>query len=588
MKVKKRCKQLFVVCIALLMCLCSILFSGNSIDCNGENGEATDSFQQIVNAEQNLDWDIVNTINSNQVVSIDSNDFDLVRFNISSQSTDFININETVPLLTQNNKEKNYLPGYDPTYTDEENAIDDNEQLPISPSGVVDDENEMRLVTNHSQSPYRYMVFLVAEYSVYDRVEHVNKTVFSRSSGFFVGSNVLMASGHALLIDVTNAEVKPNYEDNINNPVFPDKVFIYPQRHFENGTEILPYGEFEVEEIYLQKEYYQNRPNFSSYTNEEAFYYDWSVLTIDEEIGLETGFFGMSTSSGTTSLQAVGYSDENSNDMELYYSYGDRTSQSEYLYGHNATTTEGFSGGPLIGMNYPNEVIGIQVGFTRIDFNSSNWAMRINDLIVDLVRNLRQDMPIKIKNFYYDGSNIIQYNCATQFIYFTSSDRTLQLKRADNGNYVTIDVSKQEFYSPTINSNEPNVPYSHYRLISGSEVSDDIEIGYGYSYYDTLALYPVKRRSVSRSTIATSYDQSGNVWDHDGSSSNTIKGTIVYNGEAKNIEVEIPWLGTAQSDEVQVGGRTFRLRAGPNRVSIKADVAVTCTETTVFFAFATV
>lgn len=88
--------------------------------------------------------------------------------------------------------------------------------------------------------------------------------------------------------------------------------------------------------------------------------------------------------------------------------------------------------------------------------------------------------------------------------------------------------------------------------------------------------------------ISTSYDQTDNMWEHGGSTGDVIKGTVAYNGEAKNIEVTIPWLGTNESAEVVVGGITFRLRTEPNKVSIKASRGVYCDSTNILFAFSVV
>lgn len=79
-----------------------------------------------------------------------------------------------------------------------------------------------------------------------------------------------------------------------------------------------------------------------------------------------------------------------------------------------------------------------------------------------------------------------------------------------------------------------------------------------------------------------------NMWEHGGSTGDVIKGTVAYNGEAKNIEVTIPWVGTNESAEVVVGGITFRLRTGPNKVSIKASRGVYCDSTNILFAFSVV
>lgn len=96
------------------------------------------------------------------------------------------------------------------------------------------------------------------------------------------------------------------------------------------------------------------------------------------------------------------------------------------------------------------------------------------------------------------------------------------------------------------------------------------------------------KKSIStsiNSNIYTTYDQSGNMWNHGGTSSKKIHGTIVYDGIAENIDVDIPWLGYKTSESVTIKGVTFTLRCGPNKVSIKASSSVLCNGNTTFFAF---
>lgn len=102
---------------------------------------------------------------------------------------------------------------------------------------------------------------------------------------------------------------------------------------------------------------------------------------------------------------------------------------------------------------------------------------------------------------------------------------------------------------------------------------------------DVSATYATKAKSDINSNIYTTYDQSGNMWNHGGTSSKKIRGTIVYDGIAENIDVDIPWLGYKTSESVTIKGVTFTLRCGPNKVSIKASSSVLCNGNTTFFAF---
>ena len=95
----------------------------------------------------------------------------------------------------------------------------------------------------------------------------------------------------------------------------------------------------------------------------------------------------------------------------------------------------------------------------------------------------------------------------------------------------------------------------------------------------------ISTRSADNYNLVCRNDQSGNMWNHGGTSSKKIRGTIVYDGIAENIDVDIPWLGYKTSESVTIKGVTFTLRCGPNKVSIKASSSVLCNGNTTFFAF---
>lgn len=99
---------------------------------------------------------------------------------------------------------------------------------------------------------------------------------------------------------------------------------------------------------------------------------------------------------------------------------------------------------------------------------------------------------------------------------------------------------------------------------------DGSVVRYGYdAKYTALGRFAYWLFS-SDTSVPTSYDQEYFVWAHNSGFSRTIKGTIEYNGQIANIEVDIPMIGYKTSS-VTVGGVTFSLRTGPNRCSIKAD-----------------
>jgi len=101
---------------------------------------------------------------------------------------------------------------------------------------------------------------------------------------------------------------------------------------------------------------------------------------------------------------------------------------------------------------------------------------------------------------------------------------------------------------------------------------------------------PSKGVTVSKTsgTIPTATNQSGTVWTHGGK--DRIYFSIACNGEAfgtiddEDSILNIPniWLNTKT---VTVGGVTFTVQAGPNKVSIKADTVIECNAYETMFAF---
>lgn len=71
-------------------------------------------------------------------------------------------------------------------------------------------------------------------------------------------------------------------------------------------------------------------------------------------------------------------------------------------------------------------------------------------------------------------------------------------------------------------------------------------------------------------SLPTEFDQTNYIWNHNSGWPKKIKGTVSYNGQIADINVDIPILATLTSS-VTVGGVEFLLRAGPSRCSIKAN-----------------
>ena len=191
------------------------------------------------------------------------------------------------------------------------------------------------------------------------------------STGFLSGPKTLIMSGHGLLEDTVN--------DGIVNQEFPTKIEVIPGCYQENGIEKTPFGIYEVETCYIQREYsYLWNDNHS-----QSFQYDWAVCVLDETVGSELGWFDLIVS------------DENIiNQYALVYGYIEETANLRLAKGrieiiqsktvrYSSDTIRGMSGGPVFLNNEDYLVFGIHVAE-----GENACAKKIDLLIYTLVNNL--------------------------------------------------------------------------------------------------------------------------------------------------------------------------------------------------------
>jgi len=115
-------------------------------------------------------------------------------------------------------------------------------------------------------------------------------------------------------------------------------------------------------------------------------------------------------------------------------------------------------------------------------------------------------------------------------------------------------------------------------------LSNGVMIGDYSNGYDGYALKGCTNYKID-GTIPTDLDEDGSIWAHGGG--DIIYFSIAYKGQAKDGQVTIPWLGT-RSVDIPIGGVTFTVRTGPNKVSVKASTNIQCNEYDTIFAFKTV
>ena len=182
------------------------------------------------------------------------------------------NINIEINTKSIGNSVVLYTNGYNP-------ILQTNRTEPMRFIG--DDDRE--LVNDTTIWPYSACGYLMTRFDV---MNNITGNVESRcfiGTGFLEGPDLMVTAGHAVYGDVTSSYTDENnvlheeYEDNLNNPRFPDEIRYYPA---QNGLSFIPYGYVLVERAYIEKSYslYQEK--------------DWACCKLSSAIGYQTGWLG--------------------------------------------------------------------------------------------------------------------------------------------------------------------------------------------------------------------------------------------------------------------------------------------------------
>lgn len=503
-----------------------------------------------------------------EIFSADTSDYNVVRHNIATDTDDFLYYNGNMSTLSNVDDDDNIRisEGYFP----------DNELSDIPSLTNIIGSDDRQKVSDTTVSPYRQICLITAYFKVYNYQTNNYELRPASGTAFLVGENVLLTAGHMLFCDSSSGDVR--YEDGIDNPMFLYFMAIVPGAYLDsNDNGVAPFGYSYVDSCYIQKEYYTSLD----------LNYDWGICVLGEKIGRQIGYLGMSTalkvsSSETNDIEVIGYPGDKNGDM--YISRGTYFDATTNRIKHDADTLSGSSGSPVF-LEGTLSVRAIHTSGSK----EYNGATRINNFIFNLVISLgKKEEPCEISKNYYEGTTFNVYNCVINVTY-NSPENTFMILSEDGITFDKIITElTNEFYSSTTTSEITEFSYNYYKtydIITGTFSS--VTKLHNYTEYARSARYKITDKSQIGSVISTSYGQSGNTWTHGGSISRSIKGTVVYNGEAKNIEVVIPSTGYNYSGSISVGGNTFTLRAGISTVSIVAGKAISCSSDA-FFAFAVV
>ena len=410
----------------------------------------------------------------------------------------------------------------------------------ISPASIIGEAN-FEQINNTTVEPYKY----ICSFDTYG------------GTAFFVGPNILLAAGHSVY-DGSTVGFKKNH-----NTVTPAR-----------SNDLKPYGEYSVKKAYINKACYTS--TVATYDN------DWAILVIEDSYHLSqqiNGYFDMLLEYNylNSQITIIGYPSDYSGNFHMYSSTGNILSYtSERIY-HNADNVGGMSGGPMIVThNNKQYVIGVEV---HGDIGMGNGSKRINPFIYYLVKAIRsQKNKVEVKNYYFENETYIQYNCVVKLIINATSSEIIRLYNRDNSNYTLYNEFKEEYYTTKNETNVGDIPYNSFYNYKDGVLSSSSTIDYSYTEAERSALYRTMGSLTNGDVLFN------NTWNaYNCSSSNIVKGTIVYNGEAKNVECQI--LGQSFNySTVNIDDVAFIVSANTSTVRIFSSEEIIC-DTNNLFAF---
>lgn len=201
---------------------------------------------------------------------------------------------------------------------------------------LIGGEDSLTKITRTARNPYRSTVYIEIVY---------NNGSISTFTGFVIGPSAVVTAGHCVI----NAFNNNNYRT----------INVIPAKN--GATE--PFGSTTVNRIVVP-EYVQNGPAAD----------DWAILELNDPIGEETGWLGLTSSSSSlvgTSVISTGYADygtisgQTSDDSYMYEGTGTIRESTATMLKGDWSAVSGFSGGPVFTSGYV--ALGILTGGSPID-----------------------------------------------------------------------------------------------------------------------------------------------------------------------------------------------------------------------------
>lgn len=268
-----------------------------------------------------------------------------------------------------------YVNGYTPLTASSE-EIKDEEADDID---AIIGTDERTQVTNTKTGSYLKTAYMTYTYdNVYNEAENTYESVSNFSTAFMVGPNIVATAGHFLYQDVTDSG---DYDDEIYNPRFPDKVEFY-------------FGVNSLSEVNSSYEYYAEGEVVHieySYYISPSFDHDWAVVELDRDLGNTTGWFGRIANWYDTSapVDTYGYPVDKPR-ATMWEITGNFYNKTDFrYYTNNIDTIGGQSGSPYViaYSGVDGYVCGIHAFAESADIPTYNGGTVLYNLIFHYIRS---------------------------------------------------------------------------------------------------------------------------------------------------------------------------------------------------------
>lgn len=227
----------------------------------------------------------------------------------------------------------------------------------IKNRAIIDNDNRVVLEDyQYMQKPYRSICRILISFNELSGVEY-------QGTGFLVGPHTILTNCH-MVYDCSN-EHNYGWFDSIS--------ISFGTYEDSNGKIINPYGTITQ----------FSSASCGSFRDTKDRNDDWALIDLNENIGNELGYFGVTSElSNDDSVTVVGYSGDL--DRKMAYSNGNVSNVNTYKFDHNCDTTGGVSGSPVIKKSN-NLICGIHSGYSYYWFfgnHYTNHACKISTYIV--------------------------------------------------------------------------------------------------------------------------------------------------------------------------------------------------------------